>query len=495
MRATRPESLLLAPLLLLPGCGERAPNARPGPGDIKSDLLKLHVATLVEYAGYTPAVVDIDLDGYEEPLGTVNLGEGELTALSPELQGLDGLFAPGRVHRDGRLADLDGDGYPDLIANTYSPVSKPWSTARLYLNNGDLTFREDLAFRKLDIRGFGETIVVADFDNDGDVDVFIPYYSFNDPSEQCYLLINDGKGGFVDQADRAGVALRNWPFALRPEGAQAVDFDGDGFIDLYVGSHLFLNNGDLTFTDVREAVGLPLFFDEGAKFSDWNNDGLLDLVLQDPYTGPALFEFDGTRFVYRDVMPRLVYNNSFGLNIGDLNNDGREDLVVGASQTRSPQSVSGIAILLNHPSGFVPVESSILASVPDPDLIALADLDRDGRIDVLIRNRFTLIHLHNQASLGVAEVLRVTVLGARGEMNQYGRVVRIRRRDRPDAIYTRVVDGGSGYLSQNPYELVVPVPDRSTYEVEVSFAMNIVRFAMDPGEGRRVHADGRVESY
>src|SRR5262249_19936672 len=153
----------------------------------------------------------------------------------------------------------------------------------LFFGHGDGTFTEAPLFRNLAIRGKGETVAVADFDNDGDVDVFISYYTFNSPQEQCYLLINDGQGHFTDIADAAGVSLRNVPLGKQPEGAQAVDFNNDGWIDLYAAGHLFINNGltngKPTFTDQRAALGLPDLGDEGIKFLDWNNDGALDLII------------------------------------------------------------------------------------------------------------------------------------------------------------------------------------------------------------------------
>jgi len=126
--------------------------------------------------------------------------------------------------------------------------------------------------------------------------------------------------------------MRNTPLAFRGEGAQAIDFNLDGWIDFYVGSHLFINNGvadgKLTFTDQRAALGLPLVYDEGIKFTDWNNDGYLDLVIHHPTTGPALYQFDGTTFTLADVIPRYSFSESYGMNVFDMNNDGREDIIV-----------------------------------------------------------------------------------------------------------------------------------------------------------------------
>src|SRR4029077_9965456 len=296
--------------------------------------------------------------------------------------GLDTLILPlaprgehiGRQNRDIRIADFDNDGVSDIISNTYDCVDPLNSDdiARLYKNNGDGTFAEvlnpfkDSNGHPITLQGRGETIVVADFNNDGFLDIFIPYYPFHDSaalgdfdpdappgtvcenSQQSYLLLNDGTGHFTDFADIAGVSLRNLPAALRVEGAQALDFNNDGLMDLYAGSHLFINtgitNGIPHFIDMAAAFGLPLFFDEGAKFIDAYNDGFLDLVLLNPNTGPVLFklvgstpgnragtqsQLSGARFVEQPgAFPEATYSETFGINAYDINNDGLEDIII-----------------------------------------------------------------------------------------------------------------------------------------------------------------------
>jgi len=479
-------------------------------------------ATFAPLPPLTSTVADVDEDGWVEPLGTINRGQGNLDVVSLWTTGLGALFANGRKHRDTRLADLDGDGHLDLIANTYAPVTDANSMALLFHGNGDGTFTEDPRFRTLNdglgIRGFGETILVADFNNDGFLDLFIPYYTFNDPSEHCYLLINNGHGGFVDVSDRAGVSLRGRPHALRPEGAQAVDFDGDGWIDIYVAGHLFINNGNLTFTDRRAALGLPELFDEGAKFLDWNNDGRLDLLLHHPQRGPRLFEFDRIASVFRErnafggasyeagpdtaaepgAAPQAEVGrletfseDSFGVNVHDVDNDGREDIVTVGGRA------CNTILYLNTGIGFRQAWTGDLEPLcVGTGAPAFADLDGDGRIDVTFvefgRTGTRLAALLNQSRSG-AGWLRIEVLGSQGQQNQHGRVVGVSPVSRPNVIMTRVVDGGSGYLSQGQYPLLVGTPYAGPHRVAVRFADRLFTFDMQPGQTARVFADGRVE--
>jgi hypothetical protein len=339
------------------------------------------------------------------------------------------------------------------------------------------------------IRGWGETIVAADFDNDGDVDVFLPFYSHNSPDEHSYLLKNDGTGHFTDISDAAGVALRNVPASHRVEGAQAVDYDDDGWLDLYVGGRLFHNNGNGTFTDVTDAVGLPGTFDEGAKFLDWNNDGRLDLIIHHPDNGPTLWEFDGTHFVQRDVLPHYKFEDAYGLNIGDLNGDGREDLVISGGTPGTP------TILLNAGDHFERDPISLVELVPY-QLSSIADFDHDGRLDLYLTDGFGIrIQARNITPNATRQTIVIDVVDAAGRHNQFGRVVRLRPDIAPGVTFTRVVDGGSGLLSQTPYPITLPTPYRGTHHVSVRFASGTVAFDAKPGQRIRVFENGQTQLY
>jgi hypothetical protein len=494
--------------------------------------------------GYVSAVGDIDSNGFVEPLGTRNDGFGTLVSINPA--GLESLVSPlaprtehtGRENRDTRFADFDNDGFSDIISNTYDCVDplNPDDIARLYENNGDGTFREilnpfrDLSGKPITLQGRGETIVVADFNNDGFLDIFIPYYSYasKDPdldsppgaicenSKQSYLLINDGTGHFTDVADAAGVSLRNLPAEFRVEGAQALDFNNDGLIDLYAGSHLFINtgitNGIPHFVDRAAFFRLPLFLDEGAKFIDAYNDGFLDLVLLDPYQGPALFKFDGQRFVRQPTaFPPDTYVGATGVNAYDINGNGLEDLIIAGGSNCDPK------IFLNTGSGFERVRPQprqfTLDKSGDPlkgfcfadGAVSFGDLDNDGKIDVLW-STFTDVYSFRNNTTMFGPTFVVEVVGPNGEHNQQGRVVRMSPQSRPDVIFTRAVDSGSGYLSQNQYPLLIASPFREQHVVWLSLPQIFnsnklvnISFTISPGQRARVFApsvanpSGRVE--
>lgn len=518
-------------IILLTGCGGGgdgggdvlSPPADPLPLADSMPLLPINFSgTTVNYDAYTPTISNYyNFDAYPEPLGLQNDGIGNLTALAANTLGLGALFQLGRVNRDCRMADFNLDGFPDVVCNTYSPAEayatdpnssidtictdaadsySPSSTAMLFFNNKDGTFIEDKAFTNKAIKGYGETIVTADFNNDGHLDIFMPYYSHCSNNEHSYLLINDGTGHFTDVADSAGVALRNISVFFRVEGAQALDFNNDGWIDFYVGGHFFINNqctGEScypTFSDQRAALGLPLLFDEGVKFLDWNNDGAIDIIVHHPTTGPTLYQFNGTTFELSDVMPPLpsgTYVRSYGMNIYDLNNDGKEDVfLAGGSSIEERKAV----ILLNDGTGFQRANETLIDGLSN-DIIAFGDTNKDGRIDVMTRNGGVLAHFQNETATPFNSFISLEIVGENGEKNQQGRVVKITPQNHTDIIFTRIVDSGSGFLAQNQYDLLVGTPYPETHAVQVHYNTGMVQFVINPGEKKRVYPNGTVVDY
>lgn len=231
-----------------------------------------------------------------------------------------------------RSADLDNNGSIDLIIGSYGPIEGLNTRLRVLLNIGQqLVDSESIAAMNID--GHVEQVLVADFNNDQLLDLFIPSY------EGFYLLENKGGGEFVDQSASSYIVRDRMTFP-KPEGAEAIDINLDGMVDIVVGTRIYLNTGNFQFNEVSENVGLPILFDEGIKVADLDNDGDFDLIVH-CLTGlkcpgfhiyenhnfqfkkrnvPALREFDGCQFL--------------GVAVLDLDDDMLLDLVFGAnSQT------------------------------------------------------------------------------------------------------------------------------------------------------------------
>jgi len=440
-----------------------------------------------------PAFADMNDDGRLELVGTLNNGSSlvpqDLRAIG--LGPIVDLF-PNADNRENHPVDVNGDGRLDLVTWAYLPITDPRSVGRLFLQQANGTFVEDPAFTALHVTGYGHNIVSADLDNDGDVDLFMIDYTHNDPREQFYLLLNDGQGRFTEVADQAGVATRGWSVEQKSEGAQAVDFDGDGDLDLYAASHFYFNEGVSggipRFVDRRAALGLPLRFDEGLRFLDFDNDGRLDLLLQHPSEGPQLWRFTGTTFV-PVPLPADIYARSYGVGACDLNGDGFEDLIF------APGDTPRTRILLNTGTGVFTENPLTTLDGVGGDVMACGDYDADGRLDIGRRAGGSLEIVRNTTSHSGLSRVTLDLVDASGAHNQYGRVAQVRPRQAPGVVYTRVVDGGSGFLAQGQYALLIGTPYTGQFDVTVRFAGATRTFVVTAGQRVRLFADGRQQVY
>ena len=453
----------------------------------------------------TPGLWDLDGDGCLDMLGARGGCDGTFHPYALESAGLGGLKANGRMrtNRDSRFADFTGDGITDIFTNVYTRADDPIVSALLHVGDGHGGFTEDPGVAALHIRGFGETVLAADFDNDGDLDVFIPHYSHLDDGGHNWLLVNDGAGRFTDHAQAAGVATNEY---FQPEGAQALDVNQDGWIDIHVSSRLYLNNGDLTFTDHGAALGLPILFDEGMRLFDADLDGDFDLVHHDTSV-TRLFTndrgtYDAGAVIDGDLAGLTV---GYGVNVCDVNGDGYEDLLV-ANNDRG--TLTGQPHLLINAGGtFVPSPLPATAPVYN-DLIACADFDGTGLPDIVSRwsesaepssgsgesdaPLHLVRHRHYVNRPASTAAIRLRVVGSSGARNQQGRVVRVRPIAGPAKTILRVVDSGSGLMAQNGYDLLVATPWPGDYEVSVRFATGWVRTIARPGAALTIDASGAV---
>lgn len=538
----------------------------------------------VDHAVPFGATVAIDANGLPALVGVRDAVSNATAAPDMRTRGLAPLFTTADGIRDVRVVDVDGDGLADIVGNSKSDTAPMTAVLRLFRNLGGDTYREDGDFLALDLRGYGETLVIADFDNDGCPDVYNPVYTFQDrcydigrpggvdcrpgapltasgQAKHAFLLLNTRvadrcTGRFREVAQVAGVGMTDGsptdPKGARPEGAQAVDFDRDGWLDLWVAGHLFMNKG-------RGPDGVPRFEDaapayrligkdgvlpppcqgvrmshpieEGAQLLDWNGDGHLDLLIMHWACGPFLYEFvpegpDAPRFVERacavgtesackpifshgaPAYRPVAFTGNFGIKAQDLDGDGLVDFVVsGRRPSTDLPSPMGAVVFRNTGGGFAATAAPPLSDLKDSRLgsVAFADFDRDGRVDVVYPVAGgTRVFLNRSARLSAGGTMYVEVLGPRGERNQYGRMVTFTMPSSGRKI-VRSVDGGSGYLAQDEYTVIATTSDAGAHRVQVVFRdspdvpKRVVEFEMKPGETARVvepspgNPDGTIE--
>ena len=222
----------------------------------------------------------------------------------------------------------------------------------LYRNNGDETFTDVSEQSHISqYVGKGMGVAFADYDNDGFTDVFVS----NDTFEN-YLLHNNGDGTFTNVAMPAGVAYNSYGNAIAGMGADFRDIDNDGKPDIFEtamfreGFPLYRNSGDGQFQDVSSTAGLSVLTGRstawGAGIVDFDNDGnkdlftanadILDNAMQLAHRPFALanqvFRNKGN-MTFEDVSSKAGTSFSIpaphrGAAFGDLNNDGKIDVVV-----------------------------------------------------------------------------------------------------------------------------------------------------------------------
>ncbi len=250
--------------------------------------------------------------------------------------GLDVFSLAGSV----AVEDFDGDGFLDAMVSSWDPRVG----LRLFRNSGHGTFVDRTAGSGLEGLLGGANLVLTDFDNDGRPDVLVLRGTWLGPAGRHpkSLLRNEGEGRFADVSFRAGLGAVHYP----TEAAAWADYDRDGDLDLYVGnesgdgfeapSQLFRNDGNGAFTDVAREAGVENFrFSKGVAWGDYDGDGFPDLYvsnLRDEENRLYRNNRDGT---FTDVAPKLGVTrplSSYSCWFWDYDNDGHLDLYVPSYQ-------------------------------------------------------------------------------------------------------------------------------------------------------------------
>jgi enediyne biosynthesis protein E4 len=342
--------------------------------------------------GMGVAVGDYDNDGYPDIFVTAcgrallyrNNGNGTFTDVTKEA----------RIEISGWTTsavwfDFDNDGRLDLFVCSfvrYLPEDRQScggneagqkyyciprafhpTVSYLFHNNGDGTFTEvghDTIIGKTPGKSLG--VVATDINNDGRMDLFVA----ND-TEQNFLFVNHGRNRWEQIGVTAEVGYGENGQARSGMGVDSADFDNDGWQDLFVANidqekfSLYRNLRDETFADVAQAQSIAqatrLLSGWGLKFFDYDNDGELDLILANGHPDDMVSQ-RSQAVTYRE--PLLLFhqlNGKFqnvsaeagpafskglagrGLAIGDFDNDGRLDVLIGVN--------GGAPLLLQNRSG------------------------------------------------------------------------------------------------------------------------------------------------
>ncbi|HEY4989234.1 MAG TPA: VCBS repeat-containing protein, partial [Opitutaceae bacterium] len=281
-----------------------------------------------------------------------------------EKAGVGDKGADAKVWKQGAsFVDVNNNGLLDIYVCRYGAPN------RLYMNQGDGTFKEEAAARGLAVVDGCVMAAFCDYDRDGWIDVFIqtnaPESAGRVRAQRNYLFHNNGDGTFTDVTDRAGIAGK-------AQGHSAIwwDYDGDGWPDLYVANDftppdkLYHNNRDGTFTDTIDTVVPHMPFSSmGSDLGDVNNDGLIDFFVAD--MAATSHQKD----------QRTIANSR------PLITDPPDD------SAQAPQYMRN-ALYINTGTGRC-LEAANMAGLSATDWtwsVRLEDLDNDGRLDLFVTN-------------------------------------------------------------------------------------------------------------
>ena len=308
--------------------------------------------------------------------------------------------------------DYDNDGWMDVLVMRGGWMHE-YGQMRMSLlrNNGDGTFSDATHQAGLSRPAYpSQSAAWADYDNDGDLDLFSCNESVAEGREgeifPSQLYRNNGDGTFIDVARQVGVA--NFRYC---KGSVWGDYDDDGDLDLYVSNYeyenrLYRNNGDGTFTDVAPQLAVTEPVDSFATwFWDFDNDGHLDLFVAGYGTEIENVGADYLGLPNDGARPRLYHNDgaggftdvtqetslyrvhlTMGANFGDLDNDGFPDFYLGTGYPSFDAIGPNVMYRNNNGKDFMNVTfSGGFGHLQKGHGIAFGDLDRDGDQDIFVQ--------------------------------------------------------------------------------------------------------------
>jgi enediyne biosynthesis protein E4 len=410
---------------------------------------------LPEFAGGGVGLIDYDGDGW---LDVYLVQRGRFPPDSVQHPTGDRLF---RNRRDGTFEDMtaasgiggmtqgyghgvavgdyDNDGHTDLFVTR-------WRSYALYRNRGDGRF-EDVT-RRAGLSGdrdWPTSAAFADFDNDGDVDLYVCHYvawdtenpriCYTFPPNQAVIGCNpreveprpdhvfrNDQGRFTDVTESAGLLEHRG----RGLGVVAADFDDDGRIDLFVANdqsanYLYQNRGGFRFEETAQVAGVAANAEGGYQAGmgvacgDLDGDGPLDLAVTNFYgesttffrnLGQGAFADQTSHFGLAAPTRHLL---GFGVAFLDVDNDGRLDLLTANGHVNDYRPSIPYTMPIRLMRGGVDGRLRDVSERAGPPFgllhlgrgLAAGDLDNDGRVDalVVVQNE-PLVFLHNQTKPG-----------------------------------------------------------------------------------------------
>jgi hypothetical protein len=402
--------------------------------------------------------------------------------------------------------DYDNDGDDDLFV-TY------WGQNRLYRNKGDGRFEDVTRAAQLTTpRRWSTGCAFLDYDRDGRLDLVVGNYIDLDlaatplpssglcrykglavacgppglPGARNLLYHNDGDGSFSDVSEKSHIVDAKGTYAL---GVATLDFDGDGWIDIFVAndsnpSALYRNNHDGTFTDIGTTAGCAYSQDGksqsgmGIAIGDYDRNGTMD-IFKTNFAGD-------TSTLYSNTGAGMCEDRTFASGIGvntrwlgwgvgflDLDNDGWPDLFlvnghvypeVDSLKAEAAYKQPKVVYRNLHNGRFADISAQLGAPVTTVKAsrgAAFADFDNDGDIDVVVNNIHDTPDLFRLDQTAGHHWITVKLVGTRSNRSAIGSLVRVIT---ADGEQRQEVRGGGSYYSQNDLRLQFGLGEAKTVE-------------------------------
>jgi hypothetical protein len=476
---------------------------------VKQDTIFNCVRYMYALNGGGVAVGDINNDGLQDIYFTSNQQSNKLYLNKGNFEFEDITQSANVADEIGwttgvSMIDINNDGWLDIyVCKSASLESKEWRKNKLYINQKDGTFKEDARAFGLDNDGFSIQSYFFDYDNDGDLDMYLVNHrvdfqntlrleqSENQkkyPETSDHLYRNDGNN-FVDVTAEAKLVNKAWGLS-----ASIGDYNNDGWPDIYVANDyimpdfLYINNQDGTFTNQLNSRFKHISYNSmGTDFADINNDFLPDLMVLEMSAEDHIRSKENMPSMNTEGFEKIInagYNRPYMANvmqlnngngtfsdvgqllgvsktdwswaplIADFDNDGHKDLFItnGIDRDFSNQDYirkvksnldNNIHMTVLDVVNMMPSEKlsnysyknngdlSFTNTTTDWGLdkkvnsngVAYADLDNDGDLDLIVNNMSAVASLYKNNSTG--NYINIKLKGSPTNINAIGSKVKV----------------------------------------------------------------------